>query len=320
MKKAVKLSVIILNYRTPEITVRAFKSLDKAASNLEIEKIIVDNGSRDGSVEFIRERAPSARIIELPENRGFAAGMNAGARAASGDYILFMNSDVEAFPGSLNILVDYLEANPDTGVVGPLLEDGNGKFARTLLFQPTLLSELVPVIGKLNLLRWERRIGTEPLEVEGVEGAAPVASRAAIEKAGLFDEDFFFYAEIEDWCLRIRRNGFKIKVIPNARMMHAREGSSREIGRPTKIEIKRARYLLIKKSLGGFAGNLVIGTDFLSGIFKVIFYAIGYLLSMLSWKRGYKKLVMYSGLLFWIAAGMPERSAPIYRKLFGKWG
>ncbi|MFH1676650.1 MAG: glycosyltransferase family 2 protein, partial [bacterium] len=194
-----KLSVIILNYRTPDLTVKALESLTQAASGIEIERIVVDSASGDGSIEFIRERFPYVKIIALSENLGFAAGMNAGARAASGDYILFMNSDVVAFPGSLKILTDYLEANPDTGLVAPLLVDKNGNLTRTLLIQPTLLRILVPAIHKSILWRWQRRIGTEPLEVEAAEGAAPLVNRAAIEKAGLLDEDFFFYYEILEW-------------------------------------------------------------------------------------------------------------------------
>jgi len=309
-------SVVVLNFRTPEQTARAIERLADAVPGADIEAIVVDNASGDGSAEAIRKRLPLARLIELDENLGFAAGMNAGAREASGDYVLLLNSDVEAMPGSLGELLDYMRANPGVGLAAPLLVDENEKPTRTLLVEPTLWRTLIPALGKLRYKQWRRRIGTEPLDVEATEGAAVLVSRAAIEKAGLLDEEFFFYHEIVEWCMRMRDKGFRVVLVPSARMRHTRGGSTGEVWLPARIELKRSEYQLLDKRLGTSVRLFAITRDFVSAAWRCMVYGLA---SAVGFKHARVKLSSHRAVLSWLVMGMPGRSDARYVSRFGGW-
>lgn len=312
----VGLSVVVLNFRTPDQTIKACECLSDAGRGINIEIIVVDNASSDGSAEAIIQRCPSARVIELSDNFGFAAGMNAGARKSSGEYVLFLNSDVEATPGSLNELIDYMRANLDVGMVAPLLIDENDNPTRTLLVQPTLWRTLIPALGKLRYKQWRKRIGSQPLDVEATEGAAVLVSRTAIEKAGLLDEDFFFYHEIVEWCMRIRDKAFRVVLVPSARMKHLCGGSTGGVWLPARIELKRSEYQLLGKRLGGFARMAAIIRDFFSETYRCVVYRI---VGIAGSSRARTKLSSHSAVLCWLMMGMPDRHDTRYISRFGRW-
>jgi N-acetylglucosaminyl-diphospho-decaprenol L-rhamnosyltransferase len=268
MNDRAALSVIVLNYRTPDRTARALQCLADAAPGIEIEAVAVDNGSGDGSPDSIRRSCPIAKVIELPENVGFAAGMNAGIRAATGDYLLLLNSDIEALPGSISQLIEFIRANPHVGLAAPLLIDEDGNPTRTLL-----------------------------------------------DEAGLLDEDFFFYHEIVEWCMRIRDAGFRVVVVPAARMRHARGGSTGGLWLPAKIELKRSEYQLLEKRLGRAVRCWAIVRDGISESLRTAVYG---LLSIGS-ARAREKLSVHAAVLRWLTMGMPDRRDKRYISRFGDW-
>lgn len=305
------ISAVVLNYRSADQTVQAVRSVSETLCEESAEIIVVDNASRDGSANAIRAACPQAHVIELTQNLGFAAGMNAGIRAASGDYVLLLNSDIEALPGSLDAMLGYMRANPCVGLTAPLLVDESGNATRSLLVQPTLWRVLVPGLGKLRYSRWRRRIGTEPLVVEATEGAAVLVSREAIEKAGLFDEDFFFYHEIVEWCMRIRDAGFRVVLVPSAQMRHARGGSTGSLWLPARIELKRSEYQLLEKRLGRAIRLLAVARDVGSEAIRCAFYRLPGL--------SRTKLAAHAGVLKWILMGMPDHREERYTSSFGVW-
>jgi N-acetylglucosaminyl-diphospho-decaprenol L-rhamnosyltransferase len=311
-----KLSVIVLNFRTAEQTVRAIERLSDAAPGADIEVVVVDNASADGSAQAIQDRCPEARVIELAENMGFAAGMNAGARETSGEYVLLLNSDVEATAGSLDALTDYMRANPDVGLSAPLLVDENDKPTRTLLVGPTLWRTLLPALGKLRYRQWRSRIGAEPLDVEATEGAAVLVSRAAIERAGLLDEGFFFYHEIVEWCMRIRDAGFRIVVVPSSRMKHLRGASTGGVWLPARIELKRSEYQLLGKRLGRAVRLFAIARDVLCEAGRCVVYRLAVVSGA---ESAHDKLAAHAAVLKWIVMGMPGRRDKRYISSFGGW-
>ena len=210
----------------------------------------MDNCSGDGSVETIKGSCSGVKVVQMPANRGFAGGMNAGIRESSGDFVLLMNSDIEASPGSVRSLLSYMQSNPDVGLCAPSLVDGGGRRSRTLLLQPTLARLLVPWVGKGDYRGWVARVGSQPLDVEATEGAAVLVTREAIRSAGPMDEDFFFYHEIVKWCARIRDRGFRIVIVPEAVMTHHCGASSKYTRRAARVELKRSDDQLIGKKLG----------------------------------------------------------------------
>lgn len=304
-------SAVVLNYRSADETLRAVQSIQHAVCGENTQIIVVDNASHDGSADAIRAACAEASVIELSENLGFAGGMNAGIREARGDYLLLLNSDVELLPGSLDMMLGYMRANPHVGLAAPLLVDERGNASRSLLVQPTVWRALLPMLGKYRYKQWRKRIADEPLDVEATEGAAVLVSRKAIDKVGPFDEEFFFYHEIVDWCMRIRDAGFRVVLVPGARMRHACGGSTRDVWLPARIELKRSEYQLLEKKLGSTVRLLAIGRDVLSESIRCAFYCLPGL--------SRTKLAVHAAVLRWILMGMPSRRDERYRSRFGVW-
>lgn len=318
-RKSKVLTAIVLNFRTPEQTLQALRGLDNAADGIEIEKIVVDNASKDGSVGIIQVQQPDTQIIELQENCGFSIGMNVGLRAASGEYILLLNSDIEPEPGSVSKMLGFMHANSDIGLVAPLLFNAEGNLSRSVLMQPAIWQIFLPVIIKLRHKLWHRRIGDKPLDVEATEGAAIMISRKTLEQAGGLDEDFFFYAEIVEWCMRIRERGLRVVILPMARMKHLEGGSTDKYLKASRIELKRSEYLLFRKRMGVFMCWLAIMRDIVFESIRCLEYGLLTALSFGMWSRVRHKLSAHSAILKWMTLGMPDRQNPRYISSFGAW-
>jgi GT2 family glycosyltransferase len=192
------------------------------------ETILVDNGSTDGSLELVRERFPSVRLIEQ-ENRGLAAGWNAGLRAGSGRYFLILNSDAWAVGDAVEGLVEFADGHPGAAVVGPRLSNPDGSLQRSVRGFPTLwrlateyffLRKLAPRSRALNAFYAGPFEHDKVYEAEFVMGAAFLVRREAVDAVGLADEDFFLFSEEADWCYRFRAAGWQVLFYPGAEFVH----------------------------------------------------------------------------------------------------
>ena len=192
------------------------------------ETVVVDNGSTDGTVELVRERAPEALLLERP-NRGLGAGWNAGIAAGTRRYVLLLNADAWLTQGSLGRLVAFAEEHPEAAVVGPRLSNPDGSLQRSVRGFPTLwrlateyffLRKLAPGTRALNAFYAGGFAHDRVLEAEVVMGACMLVRRAAIEAVGPLDEDFFLFSEETDWCYRFRRAGWKVLFFPGAECVH----------------------------------------------------------------------------------------------------
>ena len=283
------------------------------------EIVIVDNGSGDGSAESIAKACPHVRVIALQENRGFAAGMNVGIAETRGEYIFLLNSDICADNSAIHDLLDFMTANPDTALAAPLLFDDSGQTSRSLLIQPTVFRLFIPLLAKVRYNQWRKRLTDKPLDVEATEGAAIMVRRSALDRVGLMDERFFFYSEIVDWCMRFRKCGYSVQVLPTVRIKHIGSVSTAGIRRSSRIELKRSEYQLIHKHLGLAVCALAILRDVLAGSLKAGFYGLACAVSLGKLPRGREKLGVYCAILRWLAAGMPNRRDKRYIDMFGRW-
>ncbi|MEJ7570000.1 MAG: glycosyltransferase family 2 protein [Gaiellaceae bacterium] len=192
------------------------------------ETIVVDNGSTDGTVDVVRELFPEARILER-ENRGLAAGWNAGIAASSGRYVLILNADAWLTEGSLGRLVAFADEHPEAAVVGPRLSNPDGTLQRSVRGVPTLwrlateyffLRKLAPRTHLLNAF-YAGDFGHDRVrEAEVVMGACMLVRREAIDAVGPLDEDFFLFSEETDWCYRFGQAGWKLLFFPGAECVH----------------------------------------------------------------------------------------------------
>ena len=180
------------------------------------EILVVDNGSTDGSAEYVRDHYPHVRLVCNEKNLGFAAGSNRGLRAATGDVLVLLNQDTAVRPGWLQALVDALAENPGCGVVGAkaLYPDGRIQHA----------GGFVTSRGEASHHGYREQDSgqfDEQREVDFVTGAALAISRAALERIGELDEGFQkAYYEDVDWCYRAREVGYRILCVPKAILVH----------------------------------------------------------------------------------------------------
>jgi GT2 family glycosyltransferase len=253
------LSIVVLTWNGRELTVACLASIERelvrGAGGLAIETLLVDNGSNDGTVEAVRARFPFVQIVALPRNVGFAAGNNAGLARAQGRHVALLNNDTELLPGALEACVRYLDAHPDVGVVGPQLLHPDGRLQNSVHNAPTLLSEIVPrgVLETLAPHRFpsKRRPPRAPLDVEAVLGACMVARRAAVADVGPLPEDYFFFLEETDWLTRMRRAGWRVVHLPEARLVHVHGAATkRRLPLATRIEYHRSLYHFFGKHRG----------------------------------------------------------------------
>jgi N-acetylglucosaminyl-diphospho-decaprenol L-rhamnosyltransferase len=192
------------------------------------ETIVVDHGSTDGTVELVRRRFPHARLI-AQENRGLAAGWNAGIRSSAGRYVFILNADAWVLGGGLTRLVEFADTQPEAAVVGPRLLNPDGTLQRSVRAFPTrwrlateylFLRKLAPGSRLLNEFYGGGFDHQSVREAEFLMGAAMLVRREAIDSVGLLDEDFFLFSEETDWCYRFRAAGWKVLFYPDAEVMH----------------------------------------------------------------------------------------------------
>jgi N-acetylglucosaminyl-diphospho-decaprenol L-rhamnosyltransferase len=211
------------------VTYNALPWLERALESVRgVETVVVDHGSTDGTVAFVRERFPDVQLVEQ-ENRGLAAGWNAGVERTSGRHVLLLNSDAWLDDGALDALVAFADAHPEAAVVGPRLRYPDGRLQRSVRGFPTLwrlateflyLRKLAPRTRALNAFYAGGFDHESVREAEVVMGAVWLVRRAAIAEVGAADEAFFLFSEETDWAYRFRRAGWKVIFFPGAGATH----------------------------------------------------------------------------------------------------
>ena len=206
-------------------------TLDALESLRGIDTVVVDNGSVDGSADAIAERFPEVELIRAGVNLGFAGGNNAGIRRAldrGADWVLLVNNDATVEPGIVEALAAAAGSRPDAGVLAckVLFADSDRLWYAGAGFNSYLGRSRHEGFGKPD------EPGTLRDTVRAT-GAGMAVSRAALEKAGLLDEELFLYAEDLEWCLRIKAAGFAVVYVPDARVRHKVTAASGGAGSPT---------------------------------------------------------------------------------------
>ena len=228
-------SVIVVNYRSAELTARALEAARSAAGGLNLQEIVVDNASGEEEVERLRRELPHASVIALAENRGFAAGNNAGIAQATGRYLMLLNPDAFALEDAVARLVRHLDEHPQAGLAAPVLENEDGSVQANLYrYFPNLATLFVefcfPLAKVAVLLRTRFSASTETpagwRPVAHAIGAALLVRADAAKATGPLDERFFLYLEETEWQRRMAAAGWRRDGVPEARFTHLGGGSS----------------------------------------------------------------------------------------------
>lgn len=302
----IDLSVIIVNWNTKSLLDASLQSLINGIHLFKMEVFVVDNGSSDGSQEMVRQKYPSVRLIQNSSNQGFARANNQAARIAQGRYILLLNSDTVVPEHAIDKLVTAMDRDTKIGIGGLQLLNEDGTLQNSIANTPTLLTELTNKSLLRMLFPW-RFPGKEfravhPIEVESLIGACLIVRAETIQDIGLLDEDFFFFLEETDWCLRARRDGWKVVFFPQISIYHMQGKSVAEVPIPARIEYWRSRYLFFEKHYSPFVCFL-----FYAGIgVKILIEIYFSLLSSLFSKKGRERFRLYFNIFLWHLKGRPD--------------
>lgn len=232
-----QLAIIILNYRTPKLTVDCLHSLVEEVTSLpDIRVIVVDNASNDGSVEIIQTAVTTENwnwvtVLPLDHNGGYAAGNNAAIRSLLAsdqppNYVLLLNPDTVVHPGAVSALVNFMDKHPQVGIAGSRLEDPDGTPQRSAFRFPSVLSELndglrLGVVTQL-LSKWivAPPVSEVACQTDWVAGASMIVRHQVFDTIGLMDEKYFLYYEEVDFCLAAHRAGWICWYVPESRVIH----------------------------------------------------------------------------------------------------
>jgi GT2 family glycosyltransferase len=218
---APKVATIILNWNLRDDLAECLESV-AALTYPDVEVVVVDNASMDGSVEMVQGRFPAARLIVNEQNLGFARGNNSGLRyalAQGADYALLLNNDTVVAPDLLERLVAVAEAEPSLGIIGPkILYYGHQE---KVWYLGHRIHRWLPVPMRVNSGRQKPW-----LEVDYVSGCGMLVRHDVLERVGLLDEALFMHYEDADYCRRAQAAGWRIGCVPGARMWHKVSRSS----------------------------------------------------------------------------------------------
>lgn len=257
-----ELSIIIVNYNSKDYLINCLSSIFKHTNEPAFEVTVIDNASSDESVNLVKNSFPQVKLIKNKINIGFAAANNQAIKVAAGKYIILLNNDTVLKNDALDKMVDFMDKNPNVGVLTCKLFDADGKTVQrncrafptpwgTMFGRASLFTRLFPnnPFSKKNLLAdWDYN---SVKEVDWVSGAALMVRREVIDQVGLLDENFYMYWEDTDWCKRIRDAGWKIYFIPDAEIIHftGRGGGTRSLSLSnfTIYQMHRSAYYYFRK-------------------------------------------------------------------------
>ena len=248
----IDISLILVSFNTRDVLRESLQSVAREQGSFRLEIFVVDNNSRDGSVEMVEAEFPHVRVIRSEVNLGFGAANNVALEQARGRYIVLLNSDAFLTPDSLRLSVENMDADPSVGLAGGRLVGRDYSWQPSARMFPSIVSDFKVMTGLAAKFPKSRFFGSfdrtwadpmEPAEVDWVPGAYSIIRSEALARVGFFDPEFFLYSEEVDLCRRIQDAGYKIMYWPEIVVIHIGGESSRQI---KTLEMSSAGAQLIR--------------------------------------------------------------------------
>jgi N-acetylglucosaminyl-diphospho-decaprenol L-rhamnosyltransferase len=238
-------SVSIVNTNSRELLLACLASLEEAVAS-GVEVVVLDNASEDRSRDAVRHRFPDVRVIPQEHRAGFGANHNKVISTTAGGYVFVLNEDTTSDDWGFERIVEYMNAHPRVGALGPRIVYPDGRRQHSAWRFPTPLASLLslPTLGRIGIAQSH---GDAPRPVDWVMGAALLLRRRALEEVGPFDEDFFIYSEEVDLQLRLRRPGWEVHYFPTVTVVHHESQFSAEIPERRINEMWRSRHRYWRK-------------------------------------------------------------------------
>ncbi len=264
-----------------------------------IQVIVVDNASPDGSAEMVRAEFPTVHLIANRENRGFTAANNQGLAVARGRHLLLLNPDTEVVGDALATMVAYADAHPEVGALGPQLRYPDGSLQPSRRRFPTFATALVEstVVQEWwrdNAILHRYYLADVPPDrvqpVDWLVGACLLVRREVYEQIGGLDEGFFMYSEELDWCKRIKeaprgelgRTGWQVVYLPTATVVHHEGKSSEQVVPARHIHFQSSKVRYFRKHHGPFQAEALRW-------FLLLTYVYQWLREGIKWLLGHKR-------------------------------
>jgi len=267
-------TVTIVNYNTSAKLRDCLASIRETCAGSPVEVIVVDNGSRDDSVDMVRREFPEVRLFATGENLGFGRGHNRAMAAGTGRHFIVLNPDTVVEPGTFARLIAFMDATPDAGACGPTIKDATGALAHSAHRDFTLLSVAANAFNVRRLLpgdawlrarfgRWLGRLHSayDPHDTlrttDWIDGACLVVRREAYEQTGGFDEGIFLNGEDFDWCYRLRQAGWRVYHVPDVALRHLMHQSKDQVYVPSFVAYYWSSIYVFAKHRGRAAALCV---------------------------------------------------------------
>jgi GT2 family glycosyltransferase len=280
----------------------ALDSVIKIAGDAD-EILIVDNASTDNSINKIEQNNiyKDVQIIKNACNTGYAYPCNQAMKNGNGEYFLLCNNDIELPEKCLDEFEQIFNDLPKSGIIGGQLLDANHNHVGSYSKAPTFFSEL-DSIGRLKSPEKFQSIH----EVGSLRGACLAVRRTAIESAGMMDDDFFFYFEETEWCMRIAKSGWKVLTAPHIKIMHIGGDSTKSFYYGSRIEFFRSRLLLWHKTMPIHLVLILYLWNIPKLVIDGCFYLIVTILTLGINVRMRNKLIDRAVVLTWLLLGKPK--------------
>lgn len=312
---AIKLSIIIVCFNSREVLLPCLESIWKALPSFPFEVILVDNGSKDNSVQEVHRRFPEVIIIQSGSNEGYAGGNNIGFAKARGQYVLFLNPDTIIHQGAFDKLVGRADSDPNIGIVGPAIQHADGARHRSCFRAPRIREALAKAIWLYRIPGYTKAYGypgeyredqyKDEMEVDDVTGCCLLARKAILDEVGVFDEEYFVYFEDTDLCERVRKHGYRIFYDPSASIVHLGWATTIKHEIWCRIQFERNHCRFFAKHRGNrhvwvigaiqlvnwvmrvFLGSMVVVAS--GGRAKSVAHTVYYTSKLLLWRLGIQK-------------------------------
>lgn len=304
----VDLSIVIVNWNTRQLLLDCLASVYGTIKEISFEVWVVDNASKDGSVQALTKLYPLVKIIENKRNLGFAAANNKALCQINGKYALLLNTDTILTQCAIEKIHSFMEKTPEAGMAcGQLLNNDGSKQNSianfpsliTLLFNETLLRVLLP-----RKFPSKRRDYLQPIKVDSCIGACLMVRKKAMDEVGLLDERYFFFMEETDWALSMKKAGWWSWFVPDARIYHL-QGQTAGDNAKARVMFYRSRYSYFQRWHPGLF-HLMKKVLLVKLVINYFLNLLGCILTLGFYKSIREKLKTYGILLGWHFQGCPE--------------
>ena len=275
-----KISIIILSWNTRDLLAQCLDSIERHKGDIELEIIVVDNASTDGSQAMLKEKYPQVTLMINNQNLGFAKANNQAMQVAKGDYYLLWNSDAFATSGAIQSLLQLAEKEPRAAIVGAQLRNADNTFQASYSPFPNQWIEFLILtgLGRTILGLAYPSLGPEeekgPQVVNYVAGACLLVRRQAFQEVGGFDEGYFMYAEEVDWCYTMAKHGWQVWYQPAAKVVHLGSASSASRQTQREADLYRSRIRFFRKHYGNRSAQILKLQIYAATAFKSISHGI----------------------------------------------